>query len=62
MLKSYKLFTVADMPFLAVGFVISFISAWIAVKGFIYLLSKLTLRPFAYYRLALAPLVLFFWS
>ncbi len=62
MLKSYKLFTMADMPFLGVGFAVSFISAWIAVKGFIYLLGKLTLRPFAYYRLALAPLVLFFWS
>ena len=62
MLKSYKLFTMADMPFLAIGFIVSFISAWIAVKGFIYLLGKLTLRPFAYYRLALAPLILFFWS
>ncbi|NDV24690.1 undecaprenyl-diphosphate phosphatase [Desulfovibrio sp. JC022] len=62
MLKSYQLFTMADMPFLAVGFVVSFLSAWAAVKGFIYLLGKLTLRPFAYYRLALAPLVLFFWS
>lgn len=62
MLKSYQLFTVADIPFLTVGFVVSFISAWAAVKGFIYLLGKLTLRPFAYYRLAIAPLVLLFWS
>ncbi|NDV28811.1 undecaprenyl-diphosphate phosphatase [Desulfovibrio sp. JC010] len=62
MLKSYKLFTMADIPFLAVGFVVSFLSAWAAVKVFIYLLGKLTLRPFAYYRLAIAPLVLFFWS
>ncbi|CCO24646.1 undecaprenyl-diphosphate phosphatase [Maridesulfovibrio hydrothermalis] len=62
MLKSYKLFTTADIPFLSVGFLVSFVSAWIAVKGFIYLLGKLTLRPFAYYRLALAPLILFFWS
>ncbi len=62
MFKSYKLFTMADIPFLAIGFIVSFLSAWAAVKGFIYLLGKLTLRPFAYYRLALAPLVLFFWS
>ncbi|WP_432736397.1 undecaprenyl-diphosphate phosphatase [Maridesulfovibrio sp. FT414] len=62
MLKSYQLFSTADIPFLAVGFIVSFVSAWAAVKGFIYLLGKLTLRPFAYYRLALAPLVLFFWS
>lgn len=62
MLKSYTLFTAADIPFLAVGFIVSFISAWLAVKGFIYLLGKLTLKPFAWYRLAISPLVLFFWS
>lgn len=62
MLKSYTLFTAEDIPFLAVGFIVSFISAWLAVKGFIYLLGKLTLKPFAWYRLAISPLVLFFWS
>ncbi|WP_320169738.1 undecaprenyl-diphosphate phosphatase [Maridesulfovibrio sp.] len=62
MLKSYQLFSSADIPFLAVGFIVSFISAWAAVKGFIYLLGKLTLRPFACYRLIIAPLILFFWS
>lgn len=62
MLKSYTLFSSADIPFLAVGFVVSFLSAWCAVKGFIYLLGKLTLNPFAWYRLAISPLILFFWS
>jgi len=33
----------------------------IDIKGFIGLLSRYTLRPFAWYRLALAPLVWFFW-
>ncbi|XPV77913.1 MAG: undecaprenyl-diphosphate phosphatase [Desulfovibrio sp.] len=61
-LKNYTLFESGDLIFLAIGFVTSFISAWFAVKGFIYLLSKLTLRPFAYYRLVLAPLVIFFWA
>jgi len=59
-MKNYSLFEFSDLLFLAIGFVVSFISAWIAVKSFIYLLGKLTLRPFAIYRLALAPLVLFF--
>lgn len=58
--KNYQLFERSDLLFLFVGFMISFISAWIAVKAFIYLLSQLTLRPFAVYRLALAPLVLLF--
>jgi undecaprenyl-diphosphatase len=53
-LKNYTLFKPDDLVFLAVGLGVSFISAWIAIKGFIYLLGRLTLRPFAYYRLALA--------
>lgn len=59
-LKNYQLFEAGDMLFLAIGFSVSFFSAWAAVKGFIYLLGKTTLRPFAVYRLALAPLVLLF--
>ncbi|BBD07707.1 undecaprenyl-diphosphate phosphatase [Desulfovibrio ferrophilus] len=60
MLKNYGLFSSADLPFLAVGFGVSFIAAWIAIKGFIALLGRLTLRPFAVYRLALAAAVLIF--
>ncbi len=47
--------------FLAVGFVVSYIAAWVAVKAFIHMLSRTTLRPFAWYRLILAPIVLLFW-
>lgn len=59
-LKNHELFERGDILFLMIGFFVSFISAWIAVKGFIYLLGKLTLRPFAIYRLILAPLILLF--
>ncbi|MEF2229536.1 MAG: undecaprenyl-diphosphate phosphatase [Pseudodesulfovibrio sp.] len=59
-LKSYQLFEPGDLLFLGLGFVVSFISAWLAVKGFILLLGRLTLRPFAVYRLALAALILLF--
>jgi undecaprenyl-diphosphatase len=61
-LKNYHLFSASDFLFLTVGFAMSFVSAWAAVKFFISLLQKTTLRPFAYYRLILAPLVFFFWS
>ena len=57
-LKSFHLFDAGDLAFLAVGFVVSFLSAWIAVKGFIFLLGRMTLRPFAVYRLVLATAVL----
>lgn len=62
MLKTADQFTSGDFLFLALGFVMSFIFAWIAVKAFITLLKSITLRPFAYYRLAIAPLVYFFWA
>lgn len=60
LLKNIALFSANDIQFLTIGFVTSFIMAWVAVKGFIKLLGNLTLRPFGYYRLALAPLVLLF--
>ncbi|NDV19105.1 undecaprenyl-diphosphate phosphatase [Pseudodesulfovibrio sp. JC047] len=60
LLKNYTLFEGGDFLFLLLGFLVSFISAWLAIKGFIYLLGKLTLRPFAIYRLALAPLILLY--
>ena len=59
-LKNHQLFAADDLVFLAVGFAVSFIAAWAAIKGFIYLLGRLTLRPFAVYRLALVPLVFLF--
>jgi len=62
LLSSLGLFSAADLPVLAIGFGVSFLAAWAAVKGFIGLLTRMTLRPFAAYRLALAPLVLLFWT
>ncbi|MGM0644909.1 MAG: undecaprenyl-diphosphate phosphatase [Thermodesulfobacteriota bacterium] len=58
MLGSYSLFSPSEFLFLGVGFFVSFLAAWAAVKVFIRLLAVTTLRPFAWYRLALAPLVL----
>ncbi len=60
--KSWEILSGLDWSLLLVGFVVSFISAMLAVKGFIHLLGRFTLKPFAYYRLALAPLIIIFWS
>src|SRR3990170_1003310 len=56
--KSYALFREAHFQILAIGFVVSFVVAWIAVKGFIWFLSRHTLVPFGWYRLVLAGIVL----
>lgn len=48
----------ADLPVFAVGFAAAFGSAWVAVKVLLRLLQTATLRPFAWYRLALAAVIL----
>ena len=61
-LKSWDLLSAGDLPFFAVGLALAFVSALVAVRWFIGLLGRMTLRPFAWYRLVIAPLVLIFWS
>ncbi len=48
----------AQMQMFAIGFIVSFIFAWIAVKTFIHFLSRHTLIPFAWYRLVVSAAVL----
>ena len=60
MLKSLSLFSSADIPFFAVGLLLAFVSAWAAIKTFIALLGRVTLRPFAVYRLLLVIPVYWF--
>lgn len=52
-LKSLHLFSAADLPFFAVGTALAFVSAVAAIKTFVRLLGRVTLRPFAVYRLLL---------
>jgi undecaprenyl-diphosphatase len=50
-----------DWLFLGIGFGVSFLTAYFTVSAFIRLLGRWTLKPFAWYRLALAPIILLFW-
>jgi undecaprenyl-diphosphatase len=56
-LKIYRTITLDQAAVLAIGFVVSFIFAWLAVKFLIRFLSRHTLVSFAWYRLALAVLI-----
>lgn len=47
-----------EIGLIAVGFVTSFISAWLIVKPFLDFVSRVGFAPFAYYRVALGTLVL----
>jgi undecaprenyl-diphosphatase len=55
--NSYRLLTPDHFAVLALGFVVSFVFAWLAVKFLVRFLSRHTLIPFAWYRLGLAVLV-----
>ena len=61
LVNNWALFEAEDFMVLAVGFVLSFFSALIAVAFFIRLLQRHSLKPFAWYRLVLACLVFIFW-
>lgn len=58
LLKNAGTMTAGDIGFLAVGFVVAFVVALLAVVTFIKLVGKLKLTYFSYYRFALAAIVL----
>jgi undecaprenyl-diphosphatase len=57
LVKSAERLQASDAVPFAVGFVVSFIAAWAAMRGFVALLGRFSLRPFAWYRIAVAPVV-----
>lgn len=57
--KSAKLLTSSNIEILALGFVVSFITAIIAVKWFIQFVKTNTLIPFAIYRILIAIILYF---
>lgn len=59
-LKSYSSFNAADSFQLFVGFIVSFVVALAAIKGFLAVLKKLSLAPFALYRIAVGTLYYIF--
>lgn len=50
----------SDVPFFILGMVVSLLVALLAIKVFVGLVGRVSLRPFAWYRLAIAPLV--YWA
>jgi undecaprenyl-diphosphatase len=56
--KAIPLLNPSDMPIFLTGFVVSFIAAMGAIRFFIALLGKVTLRPFGWYRIIVAAIIL----
>jgi len=60
--KSRDFLSAADIPLFAVGFLVSMVSAWFAVRYFIRFLANHTLEGFGWYRIALAAFTVWFFS
>lgn len=61
LLKSWRHLELDGLPVFAVGFVVAWVSARLAVQFFLRLLSSHTLAPFGWYRLVVAGVVLLLW-
>lgn len=56
--ENWSMFALDDLVVFGLGSVVAFLSAYAAVKGFIALLSRVSLLPFAYYRLVVGVVVI----
>ncbi len=57
LLKNIEYLSSADLPLFAVGFIVSFVTAIIAVKGFVSFLTRASLKPFGIYRIIFGGIV-----
>ncbi len=57
--KERALLSMADVPLFAVGFVVSFLAAWVCVRWLLRYIASHTFVPFAWYRIAFGIVVLF---
>jgi undecaprenyl-diphosphatase len=56
--KSLPILQRSDVVMLGIGFTVSFISAWLAIKYFLRFLGSHTLNPFGWYRIVVALAIL----
>jgi undecaprenyl-diphosphatase len=56
--RNHHLLSWDDLPFFAVGLVVSYLSAWVCVKWLLRYVSSHTYVPFAWYRIAFGLLIL----
>ena len=57
LLDNLNVLTGGDLKLVGLGLVVSFISAWAAIRLFVHFVSRHTLSPFGWYRLAVAAMI-----
>lgn len=60
--KHHEAFALADLPVFAVGFVVSFISALLVIRGLMRYITRHDFTAFAWYRLAFGGFILLTWG
>jgi undecaprenyl-diphosphatase len=60
--KSREFLQASDAPLFALGFIVSLVSAWFAIRFFIGFLAKHTLVGFGWYRIVLAAFTFWYFS
>jgi undecaprenyl-diphosphatase len=58
LVDSRGLLTASDVPVFAVGFLVSFVAAMVAVRGLLRFVAGHTFIPFAWYRVLVGALLL----
>jgi undecaprenyl-diphosphatase len=59
MWKSRNVFQTEDFLALGIGLLVSFLVAWLVIAAFLTFVKRHSLRPFAYYRIAMGLVVLY---
>jgi undecaprenyl-diphosphatase len=60
LLKNFRALAAGDPGYLAIAFLVSFGVAWLSIRWLLRFVSTHTFRPFAWYRIALGLVVLYF--
>jgi undecaprenyl-diphosphatase len=61
LLKNLHFLSMNDLPIFAVGFIVSFISAFLVIKAFLGFVTKHNFNAFAVYRIVFGTVVLFYY-
>lgn len=62
LLKSGSMLSSHEFMIVAVGFIVSFVVAWLVIAGFMNYISKRDFKPFGYYRIVLGIIVLAYFT
>ncbi len=62
LLKSWHFLDIGDLSYFSLGFVVAFLIAWLSIKWFLKVLTRVRLIPFGIYRIIIGSLVLYFVS